>query len=249
MYGYFTYKELIQNENKLEIDWYTISAAAYITMLFALIPGYDPLWMKLIPALLVVYYLFMLINRFTDAFAKRIVKTLAALSILLPYYTVLWEFELNQYIKTELFILPFIVLTIFLSRRTWQDYKNIMNRMQTVVLLLVTVVLVMDALESNTIYDAIIVGVLSLISIISGMQYRIKSYFFVGIGVLLLNVLLQTRPLWGNFPWWGYLVVAGLTLIGFAGFNELQKQKDRPESKSFLQKKKEQFGNKFKDWN
>ncbi len=249
LYGYFTYKELIQNENKLEIDWYTISAAAYITILFALIPGYDPLWMKLIPALLVVYYLFMLINRFAEAFAKRIVKTLTALSLLLPYYTVLWEFELNQYIKTELFILPFIVLTIFLSRRTWQDYKNIMNRVQTVVLLLVTVILVMDALESNTIYDAIIVGVLSLISIISGMQYRIKSYFFVGIGVLLLNVLLQTRPLWGNFPWWGYLVVAGLTLIGFAGFNELQKQKDGTESKSFLQKKKEQFRNKFKDWN
>jgi hypothetical protein len=123
-----------------------------------------------------------------------------------------------------------------------------MNRVQTVVLLLVTAVLVMDGLESNTLYDAIIIGVLSLLSIISGMQYRIKSYFFVGIGVLLLNVLLQTRPLWGNFPWWGYLVVAGLTLIGFAGFNELQKQKDGTESPTFLHKKKEQFRKKFKDW-
>jgi len=124
-----------------------------------------------------------------------------------------------------------------------------MNWAQTVVLLIVTFILVMDALESNTIYDAMIIGVLSLISIISGMQYRIKSYFFVGIGVLLLNVLLQTRPLWGNFPWWGYLVIAGLTLIGFAGFNELQKQKDGTESQSFLQKKMEQLRNKFKDWN
>ena len=80
------------------------------------------------------------------------------------------------------------------------------------------------------------------------MQYRIKSYFFVGIGVLLLNVLLQTRPYWGNFPWWGYLIIAGLTLIGFASFYELQKQKKDKDKKSFLQTKKEQLIKKFKDW-
>jgi hypothetical protein len=248
LFGKVAYKKIIKKETKLEIDWYTILSAAYILILFKIIPGWEVLWLKMIPTLLVVYYLFMLINRFAGIAAKRIVKTMAAISVLLPYYTILFEFEWNQYIVTELFVLPFIALTIFLSRHTWQDYKQVMNWVQTIVLVIVTIVLVADALQSNTIYDAIIIGVLSLASIIGGMQCRIKSYFFTGICVLLLNVLLQTRPFWGNFPWWGYLVIAGLTLIGFAGFNELQKQKKDTNSKSFLQKKKEQFIQKFKDW-
>ena len=123
-----------------------------------------------------------------------------------------------------------------------------MSMIQLIVLLIVTAILVTDALNSNTIYDAIIVGCLSLASILSGMHYRIKAYFFVGIGVLLLNVLLQTKPYWGNFPWWGYLIIAGLTLIGFASTYELQKQKKDNDKKSFLQTKKEQLIKRFKDW-
>nr|WP_295972511.1 hypothetical protein [uncultured Bacillus sp.] len=248
LFGKWTYKELVTNNSKVEIDWYTITSAAYIIMLFVIIPGGEPLWMKLIPALIVVYYLFMLINRFSDITTQKIVKTLATISILLPYYTILLEFELNQYIETELYTLPFIVLTIFLSRRTWNDHKKVMNAMQTAVLLFITIILMIDALESNTIYDAIIIGVLSLTSIIGGMQARIKLYFLTGIAVLLLNVLLQTRPLWGSFPWWGYLVIAGLILISFAGFNERQKQKNDSDGQSFLQTKKKQFLRKFKDW-
>lgn len=248
LFGKFAYKKLVKTETKLLIDWYTIFSAAYLIILFILIPGWEVLWLKMIPALLTVYYLFMLIQRFTHITAKRAVKTMAVISLLLPYYTILFEFKWNQYIETELYVLPFIALSIFLSRHTWQDYKQIMNWIQTAVLVIVTLILVADGLESNTIYDAIIIGILSLVSILGGMQYRIKSYFFVGIGVLLLNVLLQTRPFWGNFPWWGYLVIAGLTLIAFAGFNELQKQRKDTDSPSFIQQKKEQLIQKFKDW-
>ena len=127
-------------------------------MLFVIISNGDPLWLKLIPSLLVVYFLYTLINRFTTILEKRIVKTITALSILLPYYITLSEFDLNPYIETELYVLPFIVLTIFLSRNTWKDYKKVMTMIQLIVLLIVTFILVTDALNSNTIYDAIIVG-------------------------------------------------------------------------------------------
>ena len=216
--------------------------------MFDIISSSDPLWLKLIPSLLVVYYLYRLINRFISILEKMIVKTITALSLLLPYYVTIAEFEWNRYIKTEIVVLPFIVLTILLSTHTWKAYKEVMNRIQLIVLLIVTAFLVTDALNSDTIYDAMIVGVLSLASILSGMHYRIKAYFFVGICVLLLNVLLQTKPYWGNFPWWGYLVIAGLTLIGFASTYELQKQKKDSDKKSFLQTKKEQWIKRFKDW-
>ncbi|WP_416828342.1 SCO7613 C-terminal domain-containing membrane protein [Ectobacillus polymachus] len=244
-FGKFAYKQLA---NRSQIDWYTMTSWIYIIILVVIISDEDPLWFKLIPSLLIVYSLYTLINRFTSTLEKRIIKTITAISLLLPYYIILKEFDVNQYIRTELYTLPFIGLTIFLSRHTWKDYKKQMNTIQSIVLLIVTYILVTDALKSNTIYDALIIGVLSLASMLGGMHYRMKSYFFVGIGVLLLNVLLQTRPYWGNFPWWGYLIIAGLTLIGFASFYELQKQKKNTDKKSFLQTKKEQIITRFKDW-
>src|SRR5699024_11374375 len=52
------------------------------------------------------------------------------------------------------------------------------------------------------------------------MIYQQKSFFFVGAGVLLLNVFLQTRPFWGALPWWAYLLIAGALLITVASYNE-----------------------------
>ncbi|WP_071394977.1 SCO7613 C-terminal domain-containing membrane protein [Bacillus tuaregi] len=232
----------------ISFDWYTIISGIYILMLFFVIHSGEPLWLKLVPSLLVVYFFYSLIHRLASRVEQMIVRTITAVSVLLPYYVTLVEFEINQYIETELYTLPFIVLTIFLSRHTWKDYQRVMRIIQFAVLLIVTVILVTDALYSNTIYDAIIIGVLSLASILSGMQFRIKAYFFVGISVLLLNVLLQTRPFWGSFPWWGYLIIAGLTLIGFASSYELQKQKKDSSTKSFIQRKKEQIIRMFKNW-
>lgn len=80
-------------------------------------------------------------------------------------------------------------------------------------------------MASNTIYDALIVGTLSLASMLGGMFYQLKSFFFIGSGVLLLNVFIQTKPYWGNMPWWGYLLIAGSILITVASYNEWHKQK------------------------
>ncbi|MEH7744286.1 hypothetical protein V7659_04445, partial [Neobacillus drentensis] len=105
-----------------------------------------------------------------------------------------------------------------------------------------------DGLASNTIYDAIIVGTLSLLSLLAGMFLQIKSYFFVGAGVLLLNVFLQTRPYWGNMPWWFYLLIAGLILITVASFNEWNKQKVNKGETTFIMVLKEKVISTMKKW-
>lgn len=102
------------------------------------------------------------------------------------------------------------------------------------VLILVSILLVQDGLASSTVYDALILGSLSLISILAGMFLKVKSYFFVGTGVLLLNVLLQTRPYWGNLPWWAYLLIAGSILITVASYNEWHKQKKEKGERTLL---------------
>jgi hypothetical protein len=103
-------------------------------------------------------------------------------------------------------------------------------------------------LASNTVYDALIVGTLSLLSMLAGTFFRIKAYFFVGSGVLLLNVLLKTRPYWGNLPWWAYLLIAGSLLITVASYNEWQKQKTAKGEEAFILLWKNNIIKKLKEW-
>ncbi|UTW69614.1 hypothetical protein KHA80_00235 [Anaerobacillus sp. HL2] len=161
-----------------------------------------------------------------------------------PYYLIVEEINVPALLEMEVMVLLFLVLTI-LSKKAWSNYHKVMKFIQAIVLVIVvTMFIVSDAIQSNTINDALIVGGLSLLSIIAGMHYRIKSYFFVGIAVLLVNVLFyKTKPFWGNLPWWMYLIIGGATLIGFALFMNGKNNAQLKEGKTFLQEKKEKFLN------
>ncbi len=248
--GKWLYQYLLEkiDGSNYRIDWFTLITPLYLFSITQEIFHQDPLWLKLLPPVLLVGLLWLQIGRVQGSLAKNVTVTMTALSGLIPYYMIVDHFNVPAIIEAEVIALPFIVLTIFLSKKAWAEHGNTMKQIQTIVLVLVTLFIVQDALDSNTIYDAIIVGGLSLLSIIAGMHYRIKSYFFVGIAVLLLNVFLQTKPFWGNLPWWVYLIIGGATLIGFASFYEWQKQRPKKEGKTLLQEKKEKFLHSFKDW-
>jgi hypothetical protein len=145
-------------------------------------------------------------------------------------------------------VLPFVGLIIFIRILLKGRYSNITKAIQWGVLVCVSLVLIQDGKASNTIYDAVILGSLSLFSMLAGMFLQIKSYFFVGAGVLLLNVFLQTRPYWGHMPWWFYLLIAGLILITVASFNEWNKQKTLKGESTFITKIKEKVIGKIKQW-
>jgi hypothetical protein len=185
------------------------------------------------------------IKRVNRILTKNILKTLLLISLLIPYYKIIDEIinSVSPYLRTELYVLPFILLTISLKLKIWSN-KNVMVKVEWLLLLIISAILMTDALISSTIYDAIIIGVLSLASFLSGMSFKVKSYFFIGSGMLLLTIYTQTKPMWGNMPWWIYLLIGGITLIGFASFHEFQKQ----NKKNFLQNQKEKLKQKFKEW-
>jgi hypothetical protein len=104
-----------------------------------------------------------------------------------------------------------------------------------------------DAMFSYKIADAVILGSLAVLSILYGFLSRQKSYFFSGLIVLMVNVFVQTRPYWGNMPWWVYLLIAGILLIGFAGYHEFKKQKGM-ESPSLKEQLHQKWGTWFGAW-
>ncbi|MGG7619276.1 hypothetical protein [Bacillus coreaensis] len=219
------YKGLFVSNAKLPFlycDAYTITAFLYVLFLYTL--ETEGIFLRILPGILICMFLWMQQRRVSPKL-DWIPKFLAGGYLLDPYYQVLDQLTIPVLFERELYVLPFILLGVYLGRCLKGTYSLLIQRIQWGILIGVALLLVQDGLQSNTVYDAIIVGTLSLLSILAGTILRIKSYFFVGSGVLLLNVFLQTRPYWGNLPWWAYLLLAGSLLISVASYNEWNKQK------------------------
>lgn len=237
------YQRLTLDKN---FDMFTLFSFISIAILFTHYYIGQPMWLQLIPSLLIIYALYDLKYRIEDVLNRRIVVIVAGISCLIPYYTVLNALNINKYIVTELYVLPYILLIMLIKKYVWNH--SIVTNIEWLIALVVTAILLGDALQSNTIYDALIIGTLSIVSILGGMQFKLKSYFLIGSGVLLLNLLLQTKSFWSSVPWWAYLLLGGITLIVFASLKEWNRQKrkqgDGANQPSILQR----FKSKFNSW-
>ena len=244
--GRTLYKQLFRGKEKVQFDSYTLVAFVFLASCYMFQPEY--LWGNLVPGILISAALWLQKTRIPVAWSKWV--TLAAgVYLLEPYYSLMYDLILPDLWRRELLVLPGLLVVIFLQRCLGENYRKLSNRIQWAMLVMISLSLIQDGLESNTVYDALILGTLSLISMLAGMFLKIKSYFFVGAGVLLVNVLLQTRPLWGNMPWWAYLLIAGSILISVASYYEWHKQKIARGESTLLTVLKQRIVNWFRQWN
>ncbi|MFK9092883.1 hypothetical protein [Bacillus salipaludis] len=246
--GQLVYKKLFESGTKLQelrIDGYSVVSLLYFWFMYFFADQH--LWSHALPGVLIAAVLFLQRKR-VPVRISVFMPILGGAYLLEPYYGIINQLNIPSLWEREILVLPYIILVIFLRQSLNGRYADITKAIQWGVLIIVSLILIQDGLASNTIYDAIILGSLSLISVLAGMFLQIKSYFFVGSGVLLLNVFLQTRPYWGNMPWWVYLLIAGLILITVASFNEWHKQKVQKGESTFITVLKEKVIDKIKKW-
>jgi len=246
--GQFVYRRLIINGPKIlqtKIDGYTLVSLLFFAFMYSF--ENQNIWSHALPGILISLS-FLLQRKRVPAKFSDLLTILGGAYLLQPYYSIMAKLNIPPLWEREVIVLPFIILIIFIRRCLKGRYADITKAIQWGVLIIVSLLLIQDALASNTIYDAIIIGTLSLVSMMAGMFLQIKSYFFVGAGVLLLNVFLQTRPYWGNMPWWFYLLIVGLILITVASFNEWNKQKVSKGETTFITILKEKIIDKMKKW-
>lgn len=241
--GKWFYKSLY--EKPLSIDVYTIAGMLFFFTMYAF--PQPLLWMKILPGLLLAGAIWMQRARVKET-SRWIPTFLAGGYLLQPYYTLLNNLEIHELLLREVYVLPFIIVGVYLQICLKGRFEKLTNRLQWGILFFVALVLVVDGLETSTIYDALILGSLSLASILVGVFLKVKSYFFIGTGVLLLNVFMQTRPFWGNLPWWAYLLIAGTILIGVASSNEWNKQKSQRGEETIVGTLKEKARELWKQW-
>ncbi|MUK88845.1 hypothetical protein GMD78_10620 [Ornithinibacillus sp. L9] len=248
--GFVMYPSIIEksSSSKLQlktIDWYSIVGLFVLFILYEY--SWAGLWTRLLPGILISIYIVLQRNRIPLLSARWFIFA-GGIYLLQPYYVLLDHYALPELFERELYVLPWVIYIVLLKKIITENNKALVNNIQWVVLVIVSLLLVQDGLASNTIYDALIVGGLSLASMVGGMVYQLKSFFFIGAGVLLLNVFLQTRPYWGNLPWWGYLLIAGSILISVASYNEWHKQKTSDGKETLLTKFNRKVVQKVRKW-
>lgn len=223
------------------IDWYFFICLILLLRFQDLVYKFysTSLCLSLIAPLLLVYLVYSQRKRVSIGFPYKIVQSITCIATLVPYYVFLQKINVYSLYRRELVVLPWIILTIFISKYIWEGYEKWTDKIELGVIILVSLILLYDIFNLDLIEDALIFGTLSLISVIYGSYVRRRNYFLVGIVSLFINVLFQSRHFWGRLPWWVYLLIAGLILITLASFYEWQKnnKNNRVITKT-----------KFKDW-
>jgi hypothetical protein len=234
----------------VERKWPQVDAYSFTSFLFFIYLYYynlDVIWLHAVPGVLMAIGIYLQKDRI-DKKWSLITSTVAVFYLLEPYYSVAFRLDLPLLWEREILVVPWLLLVIFI-RLFWKGrFEQLTSRIQWIVLIIVAFVLIQDGMASSTIYDALILGTLSLVSMLTGMFLRIKAYFIVGFGVLFLNVFLQTRPFWGSMPWWAYLLIVGSILIFVASYNEWHKQKVAQGEETLLSNVKEKLLRKWNEW-
>lgn len=230
--GQVIYRKLFDFKNwhdhfwAIDIDWYSLASLFCVAAIEAdIVVMAHPGWFELIPPLLLSTFLWSQRQRVNAGVARQIVDTLWLASVMLPYETLIDLLNLPKIIETEARLLPLLPLAILLTHKTWSMSHKLRESLELLVLLVIAGVLFKDILIYDYFTDALIMGVLSLVCLAVGLHVQRKTYFSVGAGSLVLNGIIQTRSFWQSLPWWAYLLLAGLILIGLASYTELRKRK------------------------
>ncbi|CAH0248443.1 hypothetical protein SRABI96_03114 [Peribacillus sp. Bi96] len=204
--------------------------------------------LEIIAALLIPTY-FILMRSMTSGMVERKIHLAAAILFsLYPYWVIINQITIPAVLEEEADILPLFIVSTILLKKVYVKGK-ITQYIEIGIVFLLFLVLIIDAMASNTLYDALIIGTVSLAAMLFGFMLKYKSYFIAGTGTILFNVYSNTNSMWSEMPWWLYLIIGGGLLIGIASFFEWKKQKDNRTSKEVLEKNKQRIKDWFNRWN
>ena|GEM_PF-6233906 len=251
--GLTTFKHPFQHSGKWVkdepiVDWYWFGSFIYV---FAHpVPIDSGILMKMVPGLVITGLLYVQISRLESLHWRNILSTFTVISLLNPYYMLLNHLTLPSYVEAEAYLVPVIFILLFLEKKIWSE-NNTLRLIHKIGLVLAAVFIVYDAILENSLEEAITVGSLSLAAAIYGFYAKRLWYFTTGICIILLNVFLQTRPYWGNLPWWWYLFIGGGVLITIATLNEWKTKKNEQNGRkeNLLQEFIKKIKLYFSGWN
>ncbi|MED3908671.1 hypothetical protein P4597_05650 [Peribacillus simplex] len=234
----------------LQLDFYRVYGLLFLLAMNmdVLTGGPAHFILEIFVALLIPAYFILMRSITTGMLERRSQLAAAILFSLYPYWVIVDQLTIPPVLEEEVNILPLFIVSTTLMRKIFVKGK-ITQYIESGIVFLLFLALIIDAMAGNTLYDALIIGTVSLAAMLFGFMMKYKSYFIAGTGTILFNVYMNTNSMWGEMPWWLYLIIGGGLLIGIASFFEWKKQKDNRTSKEVLEKNKQRIKNWFNRWN
>lgn len=210
---------IITNKNK-DLFYKDMSLGAFVLLLIAIyhviVNSYllGPFQNLSVFLVMFIYLVIMLANRNNKEYFMA-----TSIAIIIPFYSLK---TLSSYPTTSIitYTLAFYILFMLVNNLVKKEITK--STLYTIFscLLLLTIVF-----EQNLIIG-LFAGLISLLLMIIGLlKDNYKALFVTGLVFLTLNLVIQLRTFWFQIPFWLYLMLAGLLLIGIVMYKEIHKKK------------------------
>ncbi len=149
------------------------------------------------------------------------IKKITYIYTVLPLFTIINYFD-QDYIFKEICLSSLVLYTTFLINKLFIKEKSTIN----VITIIGTVIALFPIIFTTDVAVGVFIGVVGIVLIIIGYSFdEFSPIFKFGIIVTVINIIIQLLELWKQIPFWLYLLVVGLGIIGFVMYREIKKSK------------------------
>lgn len=151
-------------------------------------------------------------------------KTINYIAIVVPLYSLVYTIDMAYNLKMMITNI-FWLYILFLFVKFFIKNENAKDLISTIGLSLIILSIIFEA----DILIGIYIGVLSIsIIFITFNKENYKKLFLTGIIITLVNIVVQLWEFWTQIPFYLYLLIVGVAIIGFVTYKELNK-KEQPQ--------------------
>lgn len=154
---------------------------------------------------------------------RDIIKKISYFAIILPIYDVIRYFNFDYDYQMIAISVMTLYITFLIAKLLCKDdtAKSIVGTIGIILSVYFLSVL-------NNFVVGIYIGIVGLIALLIGyFNKNMKPIFITGIIITVANIFIQLNNLWEEIPFWLYLLVGGLTLIGIVTYKEVSKNKEK----------------------
>ena len=216
---YLFYKYLIsakEDENNKNLVAAYILAIANVYKIIVVI---DILKVNGIISSIIMIWLLLIITILNN---KDNLKKTSLFIEIIPMYNLINELKFSALYKQLMISIMILYCTFLIVKYICKnpDNKNIIG-------IVGIVISILEVLFLSSYVVGIYIGIIGIITIIIGYyQKELKYFFSAGILITILNIIYQLK-IWTKIPFWLYLLIGGLSIIGFVTYKEMKKTKNK----------------------
>lgn len=216
----FTKQYVEENEEVITKIKLYISYLVLLTSLYIPFVHYNVLEINIfIPALIFIILVFIIAPLLKNEWIKK----LSYLYIILPLLTLINQASLDYSTRIVLESIVWLYVLFLINKFFVKD-----DLAKSIITIVGIIVFCMEPFFLEDIIAGIYIGVLALVIILIGYRKEgLYPLFVTGIIMTILNIIYRLKEVWKVIPFWLYLLVGGLTIIGFVTYRELKKQKQK----------------------